>query len=140
MSSHHSDKDKDSATHVEVGEAKFYKVDSLDYVEEKGGNGAGASYQIATGAPIEIFNPLGYNVGFWTALMMNVGQTIGTGIFSTPSNVRRPQQPKPLTSDLEWYRVCRSFPYLLGYWSPRHPRRRVGVPRARVLLPLPVRR
>lgn len=83
MSIHSSD--KGGAT-VEIGDPKFLKVEDIDYVEEKGGNG-GLSYQIATGAPVEAFNPLGYNVGFWTALMMNVGQTIGTGIFSTPSNI-----------------------------------------------------
>jgi hypothetical protein len=84
MSVHSSDKEY---ADVQVGEVKFLKVEDVDYIEEKGGNGGGASYQIATGAPIEVHNPLGYRVGFWTALMLNVGQTIGTGIFSTPSNI-----------------------------------------------------
>lgn len=90
MSLHSDEKhasDSDVEANVQVHDARFITVEDVDYVEEKGGNGGGATYQIATGAPIEVYNPLGYRVGFWTALMMNVGQTIGTGIFSTPSNI-----------------------------------------------------
>jgi amino acid transporter len=85
MSLHSSE--KDANVQVSISDAKFLKVEDVDYVGEVGGNGGGASYQVATGAPIEVDSPLGYRVGFWTALMMNVGQTIGTGIFSTPSNI-----------------------------------------------------
>lgn len=79
--------EKGSPVEVEIGDPKFHTNGSIEYVEEKGGNGGGASYQVVTGAPMEVHSPLGYHVGFWTALMMNVGQTIGTGIFSTPSNI-----------------------------------------------------
>ncbi|KAL1410263.1 hypothetical protein Q8F55_004269 [Vanrija albida] len=60
---------------------------TLDYVGEKGGNGAQETIQTTTGAPVETRNPLGYNVGFWTTLLINIGQLVGTGIFSLPSNI-----------------------------------------------------
>jgi hypothetical protein len=55
----------------------------LAFVRVKGGNGSGATYQEAVGAPVESRSPLGYHVGWATILFLNVNQMIGTGIFST---------------------------------------------------------
>ncbi|BEJ14494.1 hypothetical protein CspHIS471_0402610 [Cutaneotrichosporon sp. HIS471] len=87
MAVHPSEKEHANGQVEEVGDIKFHKVEDVDYVQEKGGNDGGTSYQIANGAPVEAVNPLGYHVGFWTSLMINVGGMIGTGIFSTPSNI-----------------------------------------------------
>ncbi|KAK7723457.1 hypothetical protein SLS63_008869 [Diaporthe eres] len=57
---------------------------SITYVGEKGGNNAGATYQEASGAPVESDSPLGYAVGPVTILLMNISMMIGTGIYSTP--------------------------------------------------------
>lgn len=56
---------------------------NVAFVGEQGGNGAAATYQHVTGAPVETHSPLGYHVGFWTAVGLNVTMLIGTGIFST---------------------------------------------------------
>lgn len=61
----------------------------LDYVGEKGGNEAEETIQTTAGAPVEVRNPLGYNVGFWTTLLINVSHLVGTGIFSTRELLRR---------------------------------------------------
>lgn len=61
----------------EVSEGK------LKYVENKGGNNSHASYQEASGAPVEVNSPLGYKVGAITILFLNLSKMIGTGIFST---------------------------------------------------------
>ncbi|KAL2001240.1 hypothetical protein VTN02DRAFT_2065 [Thermoascus thermophilus] len=60
---------------------------NLEYVYEKGGNEAIASYQEASGAPVEQQSPLGYNVRWVTAAMLNIGMIIGTGVFSTPATI-----------------------------------------------------
>lgn len=52
------------------------------FVGEKGDNGA-TTYQDADGAPVEKQSPLGYSVGTWTAICLNVSVMVGTGIFST---------------------------------------------------------
>ncbi|OAA63770.1 high-affinity methionine permease [Niveomyces insectorum RCEF 264] len=56
---------------------------SIEYVEEKGGNDALPTYQEATGAPVEVSSPLGYGVGAFTIVFMNINMMIGTGIYST---------------------------------------------------------
>lgn len=56
---------------------------SLEFVRVQGGNDSKASYQDASGAPVEQDSPLGYQVYFSTAMLLNVGQMIGTGVFST---------------------------------------------------------
>lgn len=61
----------------EVSEGK------LKYVENKGGNNSHASYQEASGAPVEVNSPLGYKVGAITIIFLNLSKMIGTGIFST---------------------------------------------------------
>ncbi len=63
----------------------------LTYNRVKGGNGSGAGYQEAGGAPVESDSPLGYHVGWVTIIFLNINQMIGTGIFSTrtyPSHTR----------------------------------------------------
>jgi hypothetical protein len=56
---------------------------SLDIVRVKGGNDSQVSYQDASGAPVERRSPLGYQVYWFTVMFLNVGQMIGTGVFST---------------------------------------------------------
>jgi hypothetical protein len=40
-------------------------------------------YQDANGAPVEQVSPLGYHVGWYGILFLNVSQMVGTGVFST---------------------------------------------------------
>lgn len=56
---------------------------SLAFVQEYGGNLSKPSYQEASGAPVENISPLGLQVTWYSALFLNVGQMIGTGVFST---------------------------------------------------------
>lgn len=63
----------------------------LAFTRVKGGNGSGATYQEAVGAPVESHSPLGYHVGWLTIVFLNVNQMIGTGIFST-------RRPTPMLS------------------------------------------
>ncbi|CAI7592289.1 unnamed protein product [Penicillium glandicola] len=61
--------------------------DSLQYTTEVGGNTTKATYQEASGAPVEVNSPLGYSVGWITVVFLNLSKMIGTGVFSTPSTV-----------------------------------------------------
>ncbi|KAJ5306980.1 hypothetical protein PENANT_c003G08643 [Penicillium antarcticum] len=61
--------------------------DSFQYTTEVGGNTSKATYQEASGAPVEVNSPLGYSVGPVTVIFLNLSKMIGTGVFSTPSNV-----------------------------------------------------
>lgn len=56
---------------------------STHYIAEKGGNNAQATYQDATGAPVENNSPLGYSVGPVTITLLNITMMIGAGIYST---------------------------------------------------------
>lgn len=56
---------------------------TMHFVAEKAGNDSGTTYQEATGAPVEVNSPLGYNVGPVTIICLNVSMMIGTGIYST---------------------------------------------------------
>lgn len=56
---------------------------SLKYTLEKGGNNSKASYQEVSGAPVERESPLGYQVGKFTIIFLNIGTMIGTGVYST---------------------------------------------------------
>lgn len=56
---------------------------SLHYVVEKAGNDSGPTYQEATGAPVEIDSPMGYDVGAVTIICLNVSNMVGTGVYST---------------------------------------------------------
>lgn len=62
---------------------------NLDYVLEKGGNNAQASYQEASGAPVEASSPLGYSVGPITIVFLNLSKMVGTGVYSTPASILR---------------------------------------------------
>jgi hypothetical protein len=59
--------------------------DSLRYTHEIGGNTSKATYQEASGAPVEVNSPLGYSVGWVTVVFLNLSKMIGTGVFSTRS-------------------------------------------------------
>ncbi|KAJ6186689.1 hypothetical protein N7519_007990 [Penicillium mononematosum] len=59
----------------------------LQYTTEVGGNTSKATYQEASGAPVEVNSPLGYSVGWVTVIFLNLSKMIGTGVFSTPSAV-----------------------------------------------------
>ncbi|PBP26362.1 High-affinity methionine permease [Diplocarpon rosae] len=41
----------------------------------------------ASGAPVESESPLGYEVSWLTVILLNVGQMVGTGVFSTPGSI-----------------------------------------------------
>jgi hypothetical protein len=59
------------------------KNGSLDFIYQQGGNSSEPTYQEASGAPVEVQNPLGYQVAWVTVIFLNIGQMIGTGVFST---------------------------------------------------------
>ncbi|KAK7429179.1 hypothetical protein QQZ08_004394 [Neonectria magnoliae] len=67
--------------HTEIADGNTH------YIAEKGGNDAQATYQDATGAPIENKSPLGYSVGPATITLLNITMMIGAGIYSTPSSI-----------------------------------------------------
>ncbi|WWC92975.1 uncharacterized protein L201_007939 [Kwoniella dendrophila CBS 6074] len=69
------------------GQPEFYIDGQVNFVGEVGGNGAQATIQDVSGAPVESTNPLGYSVGWWSALFLNITMLIGTGIFSFPSSL-----------------------------------------------------
>lgn len=52
----------------------------LKYVGEQGGNTDFVAYQEVSGAPIETHSPLGYNVGPFTIVFLNLSKMVGTGI------------------------------------------------------------
>jgi hypothetical protein len=56
---------------------------SLEFIHELGGNDSKPSYQEASGAPVENISPLGLQVTWFTTIFLNIGQMIGTGVFST---------------------------------------------------------
>lgn len=60
---------------------------SLEFVQEYGGNESKPSYQEASGAPVESVSPLGLHVTSFTTVFLNIGQMIGTGVFSTPASI-----------------------------------------------------
>lgn len=59
------------------------KNGSLEYVAQQGENGSVPTYQEASGAPVEVRSPLGYRVEWFTIIFLNIGQMVGTGVFST---------------------------------------------------------
>ncbi|OJD31604.1 high-affinity methionine permease [Diplodia corticola] len=89
MSVHHDPDDKHMAARVASpsGDSTALKNSSLEYVAEQGGNGSLPTYQEASGAPVESFSPLGYEVKWYTIIFLNIGQMIGTGVFSTPASI-----------------------------------------------------
>ncbi|KAL1586007.1 hypothetical protein WHR41_04735 [Cladosporium halotolerans] len=69
-----------------AGEAVF-KTGKLEFVAEQGENGSKTTYQEASGAPVEAHSPLGTRVQWFTIVFLNLGQMIGTGVFSTPGSI-----------------------------------------------------
>jgi len=65
------------------------KHGSLVYVAQQGENGSVPTYQEASGAPVEIRSPLGYRVQWFTIIFLNIGQMVGTGVFSTRESLSR---------------------------------------------------
>jgi hypothetical protein len=96
---------------------------NLAYTRAKAGNGSKAAYQEAVGAPVETDSPLGYEVGWFTVIFVNINMLIGTGIFSLrkfeknqilhvmnyASNLRSCEYSPP-----NW--VYRPIPDLLVHW------------------------
>lgn len=83
---------RSEATTDKLGVSIAYASDSqpsviydgdLAFTRVEGGNGSGATYQEAVGAPVESSSPLGYDVGWCSIIFLNINQMIGTGIFST---------------------------------------------------------
>lgn len=61
---------------------------SLRYVQvDQAGNGSDPTYQEATGAPVEVNSPLGYDVGPVTIVFLNISMMIGTGVYSTREQI-----------------------------------------------------
>ncbi|TVY13103.1 High-affinity methionine permease [Lachnellula arida] len=82
-----SDSEEVRAADVHVGRADVKVDGSLEFVHEVAGNDSKPSYQEASGAPVENVSPLGMQVGWLTTIMLNIGQMIGTGVFSTPGSI-----------------------------------------------------
>jgi hypothetical protein len=66
----------------QVNEVEIADV-NLQFVVEKAENESPASYQDASGAPVEVHSPLGYAVGPFTIVFLNISRMIGTGVYST---------------------------------------------------------
>ncbi|KAK0102081.1 hypothetical protein ONS96_006045 [Cadophora gregata f. sp. sojae] len=77
------------ATHTtESSEEVVIRDGDLEFTREAGaGNDSQPSYQEASGAPVEKESPLGYDVNWFTIIFLNIGQMIGTGVFSTPGSI-----------------------------------------------------
>ena len=56
---------------------------NLKFVIKQAGNDSLPSYQEASGAPVEVYSPLGYAVGPVTVAFLNISKMIGTGVYST---------------------------------------------------------
>lgn len=75
---------KGAQVYISDNNSSEVKIDgSLEFVHEYGGNNSKPSYQEASGAPVENVSPLGLEVGWFTTIFLNIGQMIGTGVFST---------------------------------------------------------
>lgn len=69
---------------AESSEEVVIRDGNLEFTREAGaGNDSQPSYQEASGAPVEKESPLGYKVNWFTIIFLNIGQMIGTGVFST---------------------------------------------------------
>ena len=77
----HEKNDVTTRTLSPAGET--FKTGNLEFVAEQGENGGKTTYQEASGAPVEVHSPLGTNVKWYTIIFLNLGQMIGTGVFST---------------------------------------------------------
>ncbi|KAH7028641.1 high-affinity methionine permease [Macrophomina phaseolina] len=72
---------------VVEGQRDKISAGGAHFIGERGGNDAPATYQHASGAPIENNSPLGYSVGPTTITLLNITMMIGAGIYSTPSSI-----------------------------------------------------
>lgn len=72
-----------AARDLSAGGEDIKVVGNLEFVHEYGGNESKPSYQEASGAPVENISPLGVQVTWFTTIFLNIGQMIGTGVFST---------------------------------------------------------
>ncbi|CZT12731.1 related to methionine transport protein, high affinity [Rhynchosporium agropyri] len=83
-----SEKAQLATHHSESSEEVVIRDGNLEFTREAGaGNNSKPSYQEASGAPVEKDSPLGYDVNWFTIIFLNVGQMIGTGVFSTPGSI-----------------------------------------------------
>ena len=96
----------------------------LEYTREFGGNDSKPSYQEASGAPVEKESPLGYEISWYTVVFLNIGQMIGTGVFSTRTvhlsshcAVRNTELIFCSGIYLSWCWVRWTKSHLLVYWS-----------------------
>jgi hypothetical protein len=99
---------------LESSYAANEKHGSLEYVAQQGENGSVPTYQEASGAPVEVKSPLGYRVQWFTIIFLNIGQMVGTGVFST--------RESPHQADIdEWLIVTsRQHPEPDGICGPIH--------------------
>ncbi|KAM0320759.1 hypothetical protein ACHAO8_000050 [Botrytis cinerea] len=80
-------KDSEIVINRHTGEAEVRELGALEFVHEYGDNGSKPTYQEASGAPVENESPLGLQVTWFTTIFLNIGQMIGTGVFSTPASI-----------------------------------------------------
>ncbi|KDQ19268.1 hypothetical protein BOTBODRAFT_142885 [Botryobasidium botryosum FD-172 SS1] len=68
------------------GDTSFLTAEELESAKQDD-IGAGSVDPNVLGAPAEAHNPLGYDVGFTSAVFLNLSQMIGVGIYSTPGSI-----------------------------------------------------
>jgi len=66
-----------------ANDVQVLKTGNLAFIGEEADNGSGTTYQEASGAPIEARSPLGTKTQWFSIIFLNIGQMIGTGVFST---------------------------------------------------------
>jgi len=96
------------------------KHGSLEYVAQQGENGSVSTYQEASGAPVEVRSPLGYRVQWFTIIFLNIGQMVGTGVFSTRKSLHQADTGNRLTIASRKYPEPDGIGWfiddLLGHW------------------------
>lgn len=150
FSDRHHENGSGKAAVAPTGDAELENR-NLKYTLETARNDSDPSYQVATGAPVELESPLGYSVGPVTIIFLNVSKMIGTGVYSTRKH------ESPSTSALvrfthgqgltpgdvsirnsQRHRLCRPVDDLLGPWLPDLDRNPVCLPRICVVFPQPL--
>lgn len=115
--------------------------DGLKFTTETGGNTSKATYQEASGAPVEVNSPLGYSVGWVTVVFLNLSKMIGTGVFSTRTYT---STLFGLFDDILTYnsidgpqgcRLCWSHIVLLGDWIFDGVELSIGLHGIRIVFP-----
>lgn len=140
----HEKNDVTARTLSPAGETVF-KTGNLEFVAEQGDNGAKTTYQEASGAPVEAHSPLPARVQWFTIIFLNLGQMIGTGVFSTRKSIntttmwfRNLLRCSWLNPQGHW--ICRPFIDVLGHRLCGLSRWSCGVSRAGIILPFAIRR